>query len=239
MFKLQVIFYRTFMFVLKLAMKFIPLPQPTLFVGQGSALQLTQSITTMGTQRLLIVTDKVINELGMLDAIKQQCEEAGVNVEVYDGILPDPTFELIEAGMTIARNHKSDAILAVGGGSSIDAAKMISVGLTNGKPLSELTGMLKISITGVPLYVIPTTAGTGSEVTAAAVVTDSISGQKLSAIGPELVPLSAALDPMLMTGLPAPITAATGVDALTHAIEALYHALQPTRPIAMPVQRRA
>lgn len=220
MFKLQVMFYRSFMFVLDIAMKFIPLPKPTLFVGQGSALQLAQSITTMGSQRLLIVTDKVINELGMLEGVKQVCEDAGVNVEVYDGILPDPTFDIIESGMKAARAHKSDAILAVGGGSSIDAAKMISVGLTNNKTLMQLTGMLKVSEPGIPLYVIPTTAGTGSEVTAAAVITDPDSGQKLSVIDAKLVPFSAALDPTLMTGLPAPITAATGVDALTHAIEA-------------------
>jgi len=229
------------MWILEIAMKLIPLPKPTLFVGQGSALQLAQSISTMGSQRLLIVTDKVINELGMLEGIKQVCQETGVNIEIYDGILPDPTFELIESGMAIARAHKSDAILAVGGGSSIDAAKMISVGLTNNKPLSQLTGMLKISESGLPLYVIPTTAGTGSEVTAAAVITDSSSGQKLSAIDGKLVPFSAALDPLLMTGLPAPITAATGIDALTHAVEAYVscaateetdkHALAATRLI--------
>jgi len=219
-FKLQVMFYRSFMWVLEIAMKLIPLPKPTLFVGQGSALQLAQSITTMGSQRLLIVTDKVINELGMLEDIKKVCQQGGVNVEVYDGILPDPTFELIESGMNAARTHKSDAILAVGGGSSIDAAKMISVGLTNDKTLMQLTGMLKVSEPGLPLYVIPTTAGTGSEVTAAAVITDPSSGQKLSVIDGKLVPFSAALDPTLMTGLPAPITAATGIDALTHAIEA-------------------
>jgi len=208
------------MWVLEIAMKLIPLPKPTLFVGQGSALQLAQSITTMGSQRLLIVTDKVINELGMLEGIKQVCQEAGVDVAVYDGILPDPTFDIIESGMLAARNHKCDAILAVGGGSSIDAAKMISVGLTNNKTLMQLTGMLKVSEPGVPLYVIPTTAGTGSEVTAAAVITDPSSGQKLSVIDGKLVPFSAALDPTLMTGLPAHITAATGIDALTHAIEA-------------------
>jgi len=208
------------MFAQAIAMKFIPQPKPTLFIGEGAALQLTRSITTMGSQRLLIVAAKVINELGMLEGIQQVCQEAGVHVELYDGILPDPSFDIIESGMNTARAHKSDAILAVGGGSSIDAAKLISVGLTNNKTLMQLTGLLKVSEPGIPLYAIPTTAGTGSEVTAAAVISDPSSGQKLLAVDPKLVPFSAALDPVLMTGLPAPITAATGIDALTHAIEA-------------------
>jgi len=219
-FKLQVMLYRCFMFAQAIAMKLIPQPKPTLFVGEGAALQLTRSITTMGSQRLLIVTDKVINELGILEGIQQVCREAGVHIEVYDDILPDPTFDIIESGINAARAHKSDAILAVGGGSSIDAAKLISVGLTNNKTLRQLTGILKVIEPGIPLYAIPTTAGTGSEVTAAAVISDTTSGQKLLVVDPKLVPFSAALDPTLMTGLPAPITAATGIDALTHAIEA-------------------
>lgn len=220
MFKLQVVGYRALMWVLKWAVKVIPQPKPLLFVGEGSALQLASNIGAMGATRVLIVTDRVIHDLGMLAPLQARLSEAGVQWLVFDEVLPDPSFELVEAGMAQARLQRSDAILAVGGGSSIDAAKMIAVGLTNHKPLLKLAGLLKVSRAGLPLYAVPTTAGTGSEVTMAAVISNQASGQKETVIDPKLMPVSAALDPALMTGLPAPITAATGIDALTHGIEA-------------------
>ena len=220
MFQLQVLFYRAYMVLLKWALVIIPQPKPTLFVGEGASLQLAQSIATMGARRVFIVTDKVIHQLGLLDAMCERLQAAGATVEIYDEIRPDPTLAQVKKGIELARRQGSDAILAVGGGSSIDAAKMISVGLTNTKALEKMTGVLKVRQPGVPLYAVPTTAGTGSEVTMAAVMSNPDSGQKQSVIDPKLIPLSAALDPTLMLGLPPAITAATGIDALTHALEA-------------------
>ena len=220
MFQLQIIFYRSIMWVLKLATMVIPQPKPVLFAGEGSSLQLTRSMQATGAKRVLIVTDEVIRSLGLLDDMQAQLTAAGVAVEVFDAVLPDPTFAIIDAGITRAKQHQSDAILAVGGGSSIDAAKMIAVGCTNKKTPLKMAGMLKVRQPGLPLYAVPTTAGTGSEVTMAAVISNTLTGQKDAIMDPKLIPVSAALDPALMTGLPPHITAATGIDALTHAIEA-------------------
>jgi alcohol dehydrogenase class IV len=127
---------------------------------------------------------------------------------------------VLEAGHAAVRAHGSDALLAVGGGSVIDAAKVIGAMAVTGKSPRKLIGMLKVSKPMLPLFAIPTTAGTGSEVTVAAVVTDPVKHEKSAVIDPKLVPSAAALDPLLMRGMPKHITAATGMDALTHAIEA-------------------
>jgi alcohol dehydrogenase class IV len=141
-------------------------------------------------------------------------------VAIHDAITPDPTFPVLEAGHAAVRAHGSDALLAVGGGSVIDAAKVIGAMAVTGKSPRNLIGMLKVTKPMLPLFAIPTTAGTGSEVTVAAVVTDPVKHEKSAVIDPKLVPSAAALDPLLMRGMPKHITAATGMDALTHAIEA-------------------
>jgi alcohol dehydrogenase class IV len=125
------------------------------------------------------------------------------------------------------RREGCEAILAVGGGSPMDAAKVIAAAATNDKPMRKLAGLFKVRKTPLPLFAIPTTAGTGSEVTVAAVVSDPITHAKQFVVDPKLLPLMAALDPLLMVGLPPPVTAATGMDALTHAVES-YLALTST-----------
>jgi alcohol dehydrogenase len=117
------------------------------------------------------------------------------------------------------RAEGCEAVLAIGGGSPMDAAKVISAAATNDRPLARLEGLMKVRKAPMPLYALPTTAGTGSEVTLAAVVSDTDTHTKKFFVDPKLIPLMTALDPELMLGLPAPITAATGMDALTHAVE--------------------
>jgi alcohol dehydrogenase class IV len=219
-FGIQVTGYQSLMKTLKGVVKALPFPKPTLFSGPGSSLQLCEAISQMGVRKLLIVTDGMLVKIGLLESIESKLEDLGVRYAIYDGILPDPTVDQIEEGVKILKRERCQAILAVGGGSPIDAAKVIAARATNDKPISQMEGMFKVFTAPMPLYAVPTTAGTGSEVTIAAVVSDPKKKKKTPIMDPKLVPMMAALDGALMTGLPPHITAATGMDALTHAVEA-------------------
>lgn len=220
LFSLKVKGYKALMSVFKILGKIIPIPKPTLFTGAGSSLELCAAIAQMESQKILLVTDAILVNIGLLDNIKKTLDQKGVEYVIYDGIKPDPTYEQVEEGCRLLHENNCEAILAVGGGSPIDAAKVISAIAKNKKSIKEMAGWFKIRTSCLPLYVIPTTAGTGSEVTFAAVVSDPLTHKKTPLIDPKLVPVMAALDGALMTGLPSTITAETGMDALTHAIEA-------------------
>jgi alcohol dehydrogenase len=220
LFQLQTLFFRLVMFVIKQATKVLNIRQPELYTGDGAALKLCEAIHRSGARKLLIVTDAMLVKIGLLDGIRAKLDELSIEVVVYDGVLPDPTIEQIETGVEMFKRENCQAILAVGGGSSIDAAKVIATRATNGYRIAWMAGLLRVLRKPAPLHVIPTTAGTGSEVTIAAVVSDPAQQRKFAIMDPKLVPLTAALDGALMTGLPPHITAATGMDALTHAVEA-------------------
>lgn len=220
LFDLRLLAYRLVKPVMKPVSWLIAIPQPVLFVGPGSTGRLCRLIGGSGARRTLIATDGALAKLGLVQPVREALEAQGIDVAVFDGIVPDPTHEVLQKGLEAVRAHGSDSILALGGGSSIDAAKVIAAMATTGKSPARLIGMLKVSKPPLPLYAIPTTAGTGSEVTVAAVVTDPVKHEKRPAIDPKLVPIAAALDPAMMKGMPPPITAATGMDALTHAVEA-------------------
>jgi alcohol dehydrogenase class IV len=197
----------------------VPIPRPTTFVGPDAARRLCDSIAQFGLRRVLIVTDAILVKLGIVEPLRQALAAKGVDVAIHDGITPDPTYEVLQRGFEAARAHRADAILAVGGGSVIDAAKVIDAMLVSGKSPAKLVGMLKVGKPMLPLFAVPTTAGTGSEVTVAAVVTDPVRHVKSVVVDPKLVPAAAALDPLLTRGMPKHITAATGMDAMTHAVE--------------------
>ncbi|MFD2231259.1 iron-containing alcohol dehydrogenase [Alkalimarinus sediminis] len=220
LFSLQVKGYQGLMGAMKFAAKVVPMPKPTLFTGIDSSLELCDAIGQMGTKKILIVTDAMLVKLGVLDKIQKKLTENNIEFVIYDGVLPDPTYDQVENGLNAYKQNKCEAILAVGGGSPIDAAKVIAARATNNRAIKKLAGMFKVWSAPAPLFAIPTTAGTGSEVTIAAVVSDPVTHQKTPLIDPKLVPMMAALDAGLMTGLPAPVTSATGMDALTHAVEA-------------------
>jgi alcohol dehydrogenase len=203
-----------------LVTRFLPIPQPTLLVGPGASARLGQAVAGFGHGRILIVTDGVIAKLGLLKGLTDALDAGGTSYVVFDKITPDAPIPLIEEGIAFYREHACDAIVAFGGGSSMDASKAIAVSISNpGKTLRALAGYFKGRNNPVPIYAVPTTAGTGSEVTVAAVISDPERHSKLVIVDTRIVPKMAALDPTLMTGLPPHITAATGIDALTHAVE--------------------
>lgn len=204
-----------------LVTRFVPIPQPTLLVGPGSSGRLGHAVAGFGHKKILIVTGEFVTKYGLLKDLSDALDAGGAKYVVFDEITPDAPIPLVERGVAFCRKHGCDAIVAVGGGSSMDAAKVIALAIANpGKSLRSLAGYFKGLRTPLPIYAVPTTAGTGSEVTVAAVVSDPELESKLAVVDTRLVPRMAALDPVLMTGLPPAMTAATGMDALTHAVEA-------------------
>ena len=196
-----------------------PQPRPIVFAGANSSLKLCDTIAQFGLKKILVVTDKPLVELGMLEGTQTALRERGVESQLYDGVLPDPTQQVVDDGIAMLRQHQCDGVLAFGGGSSIDAAKVIALAAGNNCQALDCIGANKSKNPALPFFAIPTTAGTGSEATFIAVVSDNVTHQKDGVVDAKMIPRAAALDPVLMTGLPAHITAATGMDALTHAIE--------------------
>lgn len=146
--------------------------------------------------------------------------EAGVEAVVFDQVEPDPTWKIAAAGTALYVQEACDGILAIGGGSSIDAAKVMGMSVTNSGDPKSYVGFGTVKNPLPPFYAIPTTSGTGSEATMGAVISDNDTHEKSIISGASMLPLAACLDPSLLTGLPPHITAATGMDALTHAVEA-------------------
>lgn len=219
-FMLEVLFLRVYMVAFKAITAIMPFKWPKTFEGADSSLELCRHIGQQGHKKVLIVTDAMLVKLGLLEKMQAELTAQGVEHWVYDGVEPNPTVDQIEAGFKVLTEHGCEAILAVGGGSSIDAAKMIGARAKNNKPVVKMAGLFRVFWGMLPLYAVPTTAGTGAEVTIAAVVSDPSQQRKLPVMDLKLMPTAAALDNQLMLGLPAPITAATGMDALTHAVEA-------------------
>jgi alcohol dehydrogenase class IV len=199
--------------------KLVPDRIPVTFLGSDASRELCASIAQMGVRKPLVVTDAGLVAAGLVARITKALEQAGLGFAVYDGVEPDPTFDQVREGFARLGREGCDAVLAVGGGSPMDAAKVIAAMATNGGNAEKLVGMFRVRRPPLPLFAVPTTAGTGSEVTLAAVVSDPVSHAKKFFVDPKLLPRMAALDPALMTGLPRAITAATGMDALTHAVE--------------------
>lgn len=207
----------------RVALRWIAFPKPFTFVGANSSRALCRAIVGTGVKRLMLITDGALYKLGLLNPLVEQLRLAGLNVSIYADVEPDPGYELVLRGVERINQSGAEAVLAVGGGSSIDCAKAIVLCHANSCHPSKLTGVWLYALPrkrGLPFYAIPTTAGTGSEVTIAAVVSDKAAGTKKAIIDPKVVPAMVALDPALTSGLPPFVTAFTGMDALTHAIEA-------------------
>ncbi len=212
--------HRAHLRFLRLLVNLTPPVNYMAFSGAGSADQLCGHICQSGINRVLIVSDKEISRLGILERVLKGLRSRGVDIEIYDGVLPDPTFEQVEEGAVIMRSHSSEAVLGVGGGSCMDAAKIIAAAATCEDNPRDWVGFSKIKHRVPPIFCIPTTSGTGSETTMGGVIKDSAKREKTIISDTKLMPVAAALDCELSMGLPPMITAATGMDALTHAIEA-------------------
>ena len=187
--------------------------------GVGATGKLVESIEDLGSRKVLIVTDKGIEASGLLSGIAGQFTAAGLEYEIFSGVDPNPKDHNVHAGTKIAKDLQADCLVAVGGGSPIDCAKSIAVLATHGGAVRDYEGGQKISGNVLPLIAIPTTAGTGSEVTFSSVITDTGEGFKFTVKHPAMAPRIALLDPRMTLTMPPGLTAATGMDALTHAIE--------------------
>jgi alcohol dehydrogenase len=218
--RLRVIAAETQIKAVGLLVKVLTIPKPTVFQEQGSSLQLCQMIAQQGLKHICLVTDEILYQLKIIDPIQAELERLGLKVTVFAEIKPDPTVNLVNSGIACLKQHRCDAILAVGGGSAIDCAKVMALAITNKKSPEQLYGILRSRKRAMPLYVIPSTAGTGSEVSGGAVITDDITHEKNLILDPKCVPLGVALDAAIMRSMPRGVTAETGIDALTHALEA-------------------
>ncbi len=201
---------------------------PTRIVmGEGVVNDIGSEAKMIGAKLVLLVTDEGIRKAGILEGVILSLEDAGIQVDIFHEVMPDPTVKLVEKGAAIARQKKHDLIIAVGGGSSIDAAKGMSVMATNEGSVCDFEGLDKFTNQPLPIFAVPTTAGTGSEVTFGAVLTDTDRDYKFLVYGSRIVPRVAFLDPVMVSTVPPGVMIPTGMDALTHAIES-YLSLRAT-----------
>ena len=191
----------------------------TVITGAGASRELAPQLLQLGARCVLLVTDAFMESTGLAEVFVRAMEGAGIRVALFSGVQPDPTDANVRDGLRVYVGKQCDAIVALGGGSPIDAAKAIAVLATNAEPLSQYQGYHKVPKAGAPLVVIPTTAGTGSEVTKVAVITDTVRDVKMMMLDRHFLPTVALVDFELTLSMPPALTAHVGVDTLTHGIE--------------------
>lgn len=188
--------------------------------GEGVIRQVGDIIKEMNGSSIMVVTDKGLIKAGLAGKVIQEIKDSGLkNVELFDEVEPNPRDTTVARGYEIARNKNINVLVAIGGGSSMDTAKAIGVLLSHGGTIRDYEGVGKLQRRITPLICIPTTVGTGSEVTFWSVITDTKRHFKMSVGGPLIAPKVALVDPDMVASLPSAIIASTGMDALTHAIE--------------------
>jgi len=205
---------------MKLGAYFLPWGDPKFFHGPGSVKELARLIKSKGLSRVLVVTDPGLVRLNLPNDFLRNLEELGIFAAVYDRTVANPTVENVEEARKLYLEHNCQAIVGFGGGSPMDCAKLVGARIAKpNKPLTKMAGLFKVLKKLPPLFMIPTTIGTGSEVTIAAVACDQEKVRKFACMDFSLRPKAAAFDPRLTVTLPPHITATTGMDALTHAVE--------------------
>lgn len=195
------------------------LPTRTEF-GEGVINTVGDEAKAMGATKIMLVSDKGVIAAGLTEPVEKSLKSVGIPYVIYDQIVPNPRDVHCEEGFRYAKEEGIDFLVAVGGGSSIDTAKAIGTLLTHGKTVQDWCGFQLLERQITPLIAIPTTAGTGSEVTPFAVITDTNTHVKLNIFDPKAAARVALIDPSVLLNLPSPIMASCGIDAMTHAVEA-------------------
>ena len=195
------------------------LPTRNVF-GEGAVNEIGALMSSLNVSHAMIVTDKFLAQSGMAASIQEILSGSGIRSVVFDGAEPNPTDKNVEAGVAFFQQNGCDSIISLGGGSSHDCAKGIGLVASNGGTIHDYEGVDKASKDVVPLMAINTTAGTASEITRFCIITDTTRKVKMAIVDWRVTPKIAVNDPVLMKGMPASLTAATGMDAMTHAIEA-------------------
>ncbi len=201
-----------------------------IYFQPGSIKKLGEEVKTLRGRKILLVTDKGVRNSGILTKAIESLEKEGLSYVVFDEVEPNPSLETAQKGYALLKEKGCDILAAVGGGSPMDTAKAIGIQATNPEPLLKYEGFNKVVNPLPPLIAVPTTAGTGSEVTGASVITDRTRKYKTPIRSPFLIPRVALLDPEVLATLPPLVLASTGMDALTHAYETFVSTL--TNPIS-------
>ncbi|MGY0216146.1 L-threonine dehydrogenase [Endozoicomonadaceae bacterium StTr2] len=189
-------------------------------MGQGCVESSITDIAKLGFKKALIVTDAVLNQIGLVGSVAEKLGEQGIESVVFDGTQPNPTCGNVEAGLKLLQENDCDFVISLGGGSPHDCAKGVALVAANGGNIRDYEGVDVSAKPQFPLVAINTTAGTASEITRFCIITDEERHVKMAIVDKNTTPLMSVNDPELMTGMPKGLTAATGMDALTHAVEA-------------------
>jgi len=229
-YRLEVLGCRLFQAGFKIGDYVVPYRLPEYIDGPGSVKQLPKFLREKKCDDVLIVTDRVLKQLDLLDTMLAALDAEGVRYTCFSDVGPNPTTDDVEKGYQVYKEHNCKCIVAFGGGSPMDCAKGIGARVAHpNRTVVQMQGLLRVLKRIPPIFAIPTTSGTGSETTIAAVITDSATHRKASINDPCLIPKYAILDPELTVGLPPHITATTGMDALCHAVESYTNHTYNTR----------
>lgn len=218
---IETLYYRGYQRMLKTASYAMPWREPELLEGENSLSKLPKLIKDQNIESVLIVTDEGIVAAGLMDNFLNELKSEGIQFAIYDQTVPNPTIENVTEAAQLYHENYCQGIIAFGGGSPIDCAKIAGVRIAKpDKSIQQVKGLLKVLKKLPTMFIVPTTAGTGAEATLAAVVSNNKTNEKFPIMDHSLIPDFAVLDPLLTKNLPPHITSTTGMDTLTHAVEA-------------------
>ena len=217
----KVLYFRSYQFILRLASYFLGIKEPKVISKEGAIKEAPKLIKEKNLSKPLVVTDKGIHQIGLLSPLFESLKDNKLEYAYFYDVVANPTIKNVNDGLKVFKDNNCDSIIVVGGGSAMDCAKMIgALAVKKNASVEKLKGILKVRKALPFLIAVPTTAGTGSETTLAAVIVNEETHHKYAINDPHLIPKYALLDPTLLVGLPPKITSTTGMDALTHAVEA-------------------
>lgn len=212
------------------------LPTEIVF-GNGSVRQLPQIVDRLNGMKVFVVSDSGVRDAGILEKLTSPLDASGIVYEVFTEVEREPDVKTIGIATVQAKAFGADIVVGIGGGSALDAAKAVAVMVNNPGEITQYAGLNKLPNAGIPIVCVPTTAGTGSEVTIWTVISEKVNNRKFGIGGKYLAPTLALCDPELTWTLPGPMTAATGIDALTHALESFVN--KATQPISEALSRES